>query len=84
VQTSTNNEIRAGFWQKGMDGAPSFAAPVRLPKEAACEERTEGGRSVRKNVGGVVPRFTIRAAGRVFRWEIDTVVNPDRNALCLV
>ena len=30
------------------------------------------------------PRFTIRAAGRVFRCEIDTGVNPDRNALCLV
>ena len=52
--------------------------------ETVGEERTEGGRSVRKNVGGVVPRVTIRAAGRVFRCEIDTGVNPDRNALCLV
>jgi hypothetical protein len=30
------------------------------------EERKEGGRRVRKNVGGVVPRAAIRAAGRVF------------------
>jgi hypothetical protein len=45
---------------------------------------TREGRSVRKNVGGVVPRVTIRAAGRVFRCEIHTGRNPDPSALWLV
>jgi hypothetical protein len=36
------------------------------------EERPEGGRGVRKNVRGVVPRVPIRAARRVFRCEIHT------------
>jgi hypothetical protein len=38
-------------------------------------------RSVRKNVGGVVPRFTIRAAGPVFRCEIDTGESGPERAL---
>jgi hypothetical protein len=46
--------------------------------ETVGEERTEGGRSVRKSVGSVVPRVTIRAAGRIFRCETDAGRNPDR------
>jgi hypothetical protein len=40
---------------------PTVDGPA-LP-ETVGEERTEGGRRVRKNIGGVVPRVTIRAAG---------------------
>jgi hypothetical protein len=40
--------------------------------ETVGEERTESGRSVRKNVDGVVPRVTMLDAGRVFRCEIHT------------
>ncbi len=50
----------------------------RALPETVGEERTEGGRSVRKNIGGVVPRVTIRADGRVFRCEIHAGRNPDR------
>jgi hypothetical protein len=42
----------------------------RALPETVGEERTEGGRSVRKNIGGVVPRVTIRADGRV-SWMRD-------------
>jgi hypothetical protein len=66
-----------------------WALPVCRPAdrrawpETVGEERAEGGRSVRKECRGSC-RVTIGAAGRVFRCEIDTGVNPDRNALCLV
>jgi hypothetical protein len=46
------------------------------------EERTEVGElSLRM---GVCRASQIRAAGRVFRSDIDTGVNPNRNALCLL
>ena len=63
---------------------PVPTADRRALPETVGEERTGGGRSVRKNVGGVVPRVTIRAAGRVFRCEIHTGRNPDPSALWLV
>ncbi len=53
-------------------------ADGRALPETVGEERTEGGRSVRKNARGVVPRVTIRAAGRVFRCETHAGRNRDR------
>jgi hypothetical protein len=48
----------------------ALPVPDRLDRrawpETVGEERTEGGRTVRKNVGGVLPRVAIRAAGQVF------------------
>lgn len=61
---------------------PCQPAERRALPQTVDEERTEGRRRVRKNVGGVVPHGTIRAADGVFRCEIDTGRNPDPNALC--
>ena len=57
---------------------PCQPADGRAFPEAACEERKEGGEVFVGMSGGVVPRFTIRAAWRAFRCEIDTGVNPGR------
>ena len=63
---------------------PCRPADLRALPETVGEERAEGGRSVRKNVGGVVPRVTIRAAGRVFRCEIHTgrILTQARSGWC--
>jgi hypothetical protein len=74
----------SGRCSSGSGRCPCQPADGRALPEIVGEERTEGTRSVRKNVGGVVPRSTIRFAGRVFRCDIHTGSNPDPNALWLV
>ena len=53
-----------------------------LPAEYGVDalgRREDGKRAkVRQNIGGVVPRVTIRADGRVFRCETHAGRNPDR------
>lgn len=68
----------------GSGRCPCRPVDGRALPETVGEERTEGGRSVRKNVGGFVPRVTIRAARRVIRCEIHTGRNPDPRARWLV
>jgi hypothetical protein len=54
----------SGRCSSGSGRCPCQPADRRALTETVGEERTEGRRSVRKNVVGVVPRGTIRAAGR--------------------
>jgi hypothetical protein len=70
----------SGRCSSGSGRCPCRPVDGRALPETVGEERREGGRSVRKNVGGVVPRVTIRAARRVFRCEIHTQRHPDPSA----
>ncbi len=69
----------ASYVAQGLRPAGSPKINDCAKQQCRSEERTEGGRNVRKNVGGVAPRFTLRAAGRVFRCKIDTGVTGTRS-----